>query len=90
VFCLPDGYQVRDHTLADIRHVLDPSYSRAAIKGLRALKWARTLDGQDYMPGLVGLNNMRRNDYANVVLQALARVDRLRCAYWEVSAAVMV
>jgi U4/U6.U5 tri-snRNP-associated protein 2 len=30
------------------------------------------------MPGLVGLNNMKANDYANVVLQALARVGPIR------------
>ena len=40
--------------------------------------WARALDGSEYMPGLVGLNNMRANDYANVVLQALARVPPVR------------
>ena len=31
--------------------------------------WARALDGTEYMPGLVGLNNMKANDYANVVVQ---------------------
>lgn len=40
--------------------------------------WARALDGSEYMPGLVGLNNMKANDYVNVVLQALWRVHPLR------------
>jgi U4/U6.U5 tri-snRNP-associated protein 2 len=40
--------------------------------------WSRALDGTDYMPGLVGLNNMRANDYANAVLQALARLHPVR------------
>jgi hypothetical protein len=31
--------------------------------------WARTLDGSEYMPGLVGLNDMRANDYANVIIE---------------------
>lgn len=80
MYCLPDNYEVDDHTLADIRRVLDPRYGREEIAGLNGVKWARTLDAQDYMPGLVGLNNMRANDYANVVLQLLMRVDKLRCA----------
>eukprot|EP00775_Hariotina_reticulata_P013915 gene13914-14033_t len=37
--------------------------------------WVRALDGSEYMPGLVGLNNMKYNDYANVVVQVLARVS---------------
>ncbi len=35
----------------------------------RDVGWARALDGTEYMPGLVGLNNMKANDYANVVVQ---------------------
>ena len=42
--------------------------------------WARALDGSEYMPGLVGLNNMKKNDYANVVIQALTRVHPIRWA----------
>jgi hypothetical protein len=30
------------------------------------------------MPGLVGLNNMKNNDYANAVIQMLARVTPVR------------
>jgi hypothetical protein len=33
-------------------------------------RWMRALDGSEYMPGLVGLNNMSRNDYVNVIIQA--------------------
>ncbi len=29
----------------------------------------RALDGSEYMPGLVGLNNMSRNDYVNVIVE---------------------
>ena len=42
------------------------------------VSWARALDGSEYMPGLVGLNNMKQNDYANVVVQALIRVYPIR------------
>lgn len=42
------------------------------------VKWTRALDGTDYMPGLVGLNNMKNNDYVNVAMQILARVAPIR------------
>ena len=42
------------------------------------MKWTRALDGTDYMPGLVGLNNMKNNDYVNVAMQILARVGPIR------------
>ena len=80
VFCVPDNYEVVDRSLKDIQHVLDPLYTREEIQNLNSVTWARTLDGGDYMPGLMGLNNMKRNDYLNVVLQALLRVPALRCA----------
>lgn len=35
----------------------------------RDRRWVRALDGTEYMPGLVGLNNMKANDYANAVVQ---------------------
>jgi hypothetical protein len=40
----------------------------AVLDGER--RWVRALDGTEYMPGLVGLNNMKANDYINVVVQA--------------------
>jgi U4/U6.U5 tri-snRNP-associated protein 2 len=39
---------------------------------------SRAIDGSLYMPGIVGLNNIKANDYCNVVLQALSRVVPLR------------
>ena len=42
------------------------------------VRWRRALDGTDYMPGLIGLNNLKRTDYANVVLQLLARITPIR------------
>ena len=71
VFCLPDGYEVIERSLDDVRYVLNPTFSPCEVAGLdRDVAWARTLDGAEYMPGLVGLNDMRANDYANVIMQA--------------------
>lgn len=78
VFCLPDNYEVHDASLQDIRHVLNPTFSKEEIASMDARGWSRDLDGKEYMPGLVGLNNMKANDYANVVLQAILRIDPIR------------
>lgn len=34
-------------------------------------KLYRAYDGTTYLPGIVGLNNIKANDYANAVLQVL-------------------
>lgn len=79
VFCLPDGYEVVERSLDDIRHVLDPAFTPSDVAALdSSVSWARTLEGAEYMPGLLGLNDMRANDYANVIIQVLVRVVPLR------------
>ena len=77
-FCLPDNYEVKDPSLQDIQHVLDPTFTEREITTIDSRGWSRDLDGKEYMPGLVGLNNMKANDYANVVLQAVLRVTPIR------------
>ena len=70
VYCLPEGYEVVERSLDDIRYVLDPSFSPAEVAALDSdISWARALDGSEYMPGLLGLNNMKANDYVNVAVQ---------------------
>lgn len=79
VFCLPDNYEVVDRSLDDIRYVLNPTFSSEEVARLdKDVTWARALDGTEYMPGLVGLNNMKNNDYVNVVLEILGRVTPVR------------
>ena len=79
VYCLPDMYEVADRSLHDIQYVLNPTYSPQDVaKTKSSAAWSRALDGSEYMPGLVGLNNMKANDYANVVFQALNQVVPLR------------
>lgn len=51
----------------------------------REMVWARSLEGQEYMPGLVGLNNMKNNDYVNVAVQILARVVPIRNYFLDAS-----
>ena len=35
-------------------------------------------DGTKYWTGLIGLNNIKHNDYINVVIQALAQIPQFR------------
>ncbi|KNA03309.1 hypothetical protein SOVF_210440, partial [Spinacia oleracea] len=70
VFCLPDGYEINDPSVM---------FSREKVEQLdRSKLWARALDGSDYLPGLVGLNNIKETDFLNVTIQALMRVTPLR------------
>ena len=39
---------------------------------------SRGLDGTDFYPGCLGLNNLKKTDYVNVLIQALCRIKPLR------------
>ncbi|XP_012937807.1 U4/U6.U5 tri-snRNP-associated protein 2 isoform X2 [Aplysia californica] len=78
-YCLPDNYQIIDSSLDDIIYVLNPTFSDIMIRKLdRNPKLSRAYDGTTYLPGIVGLNNIKANDYCNVVLQSLSHVAPLR------------
>ncbi|CAH8358637.1 unnamed protein product [Eruca vesicaria subsp. sativa] len=77
VYCLPDRYEINDPCLDDIRHVLNPRFSRGAQVD-RKEQWSRALDGSYYLPGMVGLNNIQNTDFVNVTIQSLMRVTPLR------------
>ncbi|KAJ4826695.1 hypothetical protein Tsubulata_030024, partial [Turnera subulata] len=79
VYCLPDGYEIIDPSLDDIRHVLNPRFTRDQVLQLdKNRQWSRALDGSDYLPGMVGLNNIKETDFVNVTIQSLMRVTPLR------------
>jgi len=78
-YCLPDNYEVIDASLGDILYVLNPTFSSSLIKRLEtSTKESRAFDGTMYTPGVVGLNNIKANDYCNVILHALSHVEGLR------------
>lgn len=78
-YCLPDNYQVVDSSLDDIKYVLNPTFTEEQIKAFdRNTKLSRAYDASVYLPGIVGLNNIKANDYANAVLQALINVTDIR------------
>ncbi|KAI6090817.1 cysteine proteinase [Hypoxylon rubiginosum] len=79
VYVLPEGYEVKSKSLDDIKYVSDPRYTKQEVMELdRKARVAWTLDGKEYTPGFVGMNNIKENDYLNVVVQALSHVTPLR------------
>ncbi|KAF4628390.1 hypothetical protein G7Y89_g9762 [Cudoniella acicularis] len=79
VYVLPEGYEVKNKSLDDIKFVSDPRYTKEQVMALdREAKTAWTLGGKEYTPGFVGMNNIKDNDYFNVVVQALSHVPPLR------------
>ena len=52
------------------QYVLNPTFTKQQIKLFaKESKLSRAYDGTTYLPGIVGLNNIKANDYCNVVLQ---------------------
>ncbi|KND93694.1 putative mRNA-splicing protein ubp10 [Tolypocladium ophioglossoides CBS 100239] len=79
VYVLPEGYEVKSKALDDIKYVSDPRYAKREVVELdRADRKSWTLGGKQYTPGFVGMNNIKENDYLNVVVQALSHVPPLR------------
>ncbi len=78
-----------------VQRVLQPVFTENTVTGLdQSAKLSLALDGTKYIPGIVGLNNIKvycvcvcvcvcyyfvqANDYMNVVLQTLAHVSPFR------------
>ncbi|KAK0728146.1 hypothetical protein B0T26DRAFT_672728 [Lasiosphaeria miniovina] len=79
VYVLPEGYEVKSKSLDDIKYVSDPRYTRQEVMDLdRKPRTSWTLGGKQYTPGFVGMNNIKENDYLNVVVQALSHASPLR------------
>ncbi|KAK0411727.1 hypothetical protein QR680_005809 [Steinernema hermaphroditum] len=78
-YCLPDNYEVIDPSLSDIKFVLKPFYKTEEIEKIdKNTRMSRAFDDTRYYPGIVGLNNIKANDYTNVILHALSHVPPLR------------
>ncbi|KAH8428700.1 ubiquitin carboxyl-terminal hydrolase family protein [Aspergillus melleus] len=79
VYVLPEGYEVQNKSLEDIKYVVDPYYSKEEVSKLdKEVHDAFDLAGARYRPGFVGMNNIKANDYLNVVVQLLAHVFPIR------------
>ncbi len=83
-YCLPDNYEISDPSLSDIIYVLNPTFAPSLVKSLEtSTREVRAYSGNMYLPGIVGLNNIKANDYCNVVLQALSHVQPIRNYFLE-------
>jgi U4/U6.U5 tri-snRNP-associated protein 2 len=79
VYVLPEGYEVKSKSLDDIKFVSDPRYTKQEVIEIdRKPRTSWTLGGKEYVPGFVGMNNIKENDYLNVVVQALSHVSPIR------------
>ncbi|CAH8638272.1 unnamed protein product [Heterobilharzia americana] len=78
-YCLPDDYEILDGSLEDITYLLNPTFTASEISALDVnSKMVRAYNGLTYYPGVVGLNNIKANDYCNVILQMLSHISPLR------------
>ncbi|BGP39382.1 Ubiquitin carboxyl-terminal hydrolase 10 [Rhodotorula kratochvilovae] len=79
VYVLPDGYEVDDASLADIKSALYPRFTPQLLKRIdAALTPSLDLAQRPYYPGFVGLNNMKHNSFMNACLHLLLHVPPLR------------
>jgi U4/U6.U5 tri-snRNP-associated protein 2 len=62
--------------------VLSPNFSKAYVDQLSSksapLKTSYDLTQNPYLPGIIGLNNIKKNDHMNVIIHALLHVPPLR------------
>lgn len=79
VYCLPEGYEVFDPSLQDIKYCLNPKFTPEEAMRLDSnTKLSQALDGTTFIPGYVGLNNIKHTDFINVAVQALVHVPPFR------------
>lgn len=85
VYVLPEGYEVKSKSLDDIKFVVDPRLPKETVlkldKPLQSSEDSNAawdLLGKKYYPGFVGMNNIKANDYLNVIIQLLSHVPPLR------------
>lgn len=79
VYTLPDGYEVINNSLNDIKYNLKPKFTKEDVDLIdKNTKFSKSLDGTEYLPGCIGLNNLKKTDYFNVIIQTLCRIPTLR------------
>ena len=78
-YCLPAGYEIQDSSLNDIKHELQPSFTTEMLHNMRQAHYIKKdIRGEDYLPGFIGLANLKQTDTVNAVVQILARVVPLQ------------
>ena len=78
---------MEDASLNDIKYNLMPIFTPDLVRTIdEEPLFSRALDGTEYFPGCLGLNNLKLTDYVNVCIQALCRIKPLRdfCLFYRV------
>ena len=78
-FCLPDGYEILDSSLNDVKRCLQPSFTSQEVASLDSNKTlSRDIHGAAYLPGFIGLNKVIPTDCINPVLHMLSHMRPVR------------
>lgn len=77
---LPDNLEYNDEGhFDDIRAVIRPKFDKKILKEIDEIRTPfADLQGRQFLPGFIGLNQIKANDYVNVILQSFAHVRPLR------------
>ena len=79
IYCLPDGLEINDSSFEDIKNNLKPIYTKDNINDVdKNFNNSYSLEGKKFIPGYIGLNNVKKNDYFNVVIQAFSHLEKIR------------
>jgi U4/U6.U5 tri-snRNP-associated protein 2 len=74
-----DGYEVLDASLSDIQSALHPSFGEAQVRALGTVaKLSTDVNGEKFLPGFLGIENLGCSDYLSVVVQLLSQVEMVR------------
>lgn len=82
IYLLPDNVEISGQHLSNIKDInmnLNPVLTSDWVSKIDSLKLkGRSLEGVPFIPGAVGLNNLKRTEFANAIIQMFNRVRPLR------------
>lgn len=76
-YCLSDDYEFEHPSLDDIIYNIDPKIENID-KLDEEIKISRSLIGLNYFPGYIGLNNLKKTDSLNCIIQGLSKLKHFR------------
>ncbi|KAK6588741.1 hypothetical protein RS030_2300 [Cryptosporidium xiaoi] len=77
IYCLPNNYEVNEHSLEDIKNYLHPNFSIGSDYN-SLYNASKTFDKIEYFPGYIGISNFGNNNSLNVVLLLLSQITNFR------------
>ena len=78
IYYLPDDYEVKDEFFEEIRNNINPIYNLDKVNQLDTIGYSSSLEGSKYLPGCIGLNNIKKHEYSNVIYQVLFKIKPIR------------